>query len=72
VEREKRAGERILLWDRAMGYNARLVVKALFTIALVAILAGVFFAPLRNFFGDFFGNRTVTGGSVTGYPATTP
>jgi hypothetical protein len=55
-----------------MGYNARLILKAIFTIAVVAILAGIFFEPLRNFFADFFGNRTVTGGSVTGYPATTP
>jgi hypothetical protein len=55
-----------------MGYNTRLILKALFTIALVAILAGLFIAPIRNFFGDFFADRTVTGGSVTGYPATTP
>ena len=55
-----------------MGYNGRVIVKAVLTIAIVAILAGLFITPIRNFFGDFFGNRTVTGGSVTGYPATTP
>jgi hypothetical protein len=55
-----------------MSYNSRLIVKALFTIAIVAILAGLLITPIRNFFGDFFANRTVTGGSVTGYPATTP
>ena len=55
-----------------MGYNTRIIVKALFTIAIVVILATVFITPIRSFFSDFFANRTVTGGSVTGYPATTP
>jgi hypothetical protein len=55
-----------------MSYNTRLMVKALLTLAFIAILAGLFITPIRNFFGDFFGNRTVTAGSVTGYPATTP
>jgi hypothetical protein len=55
-----------------VNYNTKVIVKALFTIAIVAILVAIFITPLRNFFGDFFGNRTVTGGSVTGYPATTP
>jgi hypothetical protein len=56
----------------AVSYNTKVIVKALFTIAIVAILTVLFITPIRDFFGDFFGNRTVTGGSVTGYPATTP
>ena len=55
-----------------MGYNTRVIVKAIITLAVVAILLGLFITPIRSFFGGFFANRTVTGGSVTGYPATTP
>jgi hypothetical protein len=55
-----------------LSYNTKVIVKALITIAIVAILAGLFITPIREFLGDLFANRTVTGGSVTGYPATTP
>jgi hypothetical protein len=65
-------GSGILFTDHAVSYNTKIILKALVTIAVVAILAVLFITPVREFFGDLFANRTVTGGSVTGYPATTP